>query len=72
MTIKALAKQVMTNEQGYTHWTVISMHERLYKEFTDKIELKDFLLEYGKWGWKVDEIEEDENETHKLIIWVKM
>ena len=72
MTIKALAKQVMANEQGYTHWTVISMHERLYKEFTDKNDLKDFLLEYGKWGWKVDEIEEDENETHKLIIWLKM
>ena len=72
MTIKALAKQVMANEHGYAHWTVISMHERLYKEFTDKIELKDFLIEYGKWGWKVDEIEEDENETNKLVIWLKM
>ena len=72
MTINALAKKVLENEQGNTCWEVISMDTRLFKIFTDNRELHDFLLDYGRFGWKVDCLEKDENQPHKIIIWLKI
>ena len=72
MTIKALAKKVLENEQGYECWDVISLHLRLFKIFTDKQELHDFLLEYGEFGWKIDEVERDKDNPKKQVIWLKL
>jgi hypothetical protein len=73
MTIKMLAKNLLEdNEQDVSSWEVISMYARLYKIFTDKKELHDFLLEYGEFGWKVDCLEKDKEQPHKLVIWLKL
>ena len=73
MTIKMLAKRLIEDEeQDVSSWEVISMDTRLFKIFTDKKELHDFLLDYAKFGWKVDCLEKDENQPHKIIIWLKI
>lgn len=72
MTMNALAKKVVANENNYNSWDVISMHARLFKIFTNKNELAEFLLEYARFGWKVESVEEDEKQPHKLVIWLTL
>ena len=75
MTIRMLAKNLLEdNEQDVSSWEVISMYARLYKIFTDKKELHDFLLEYAQFGWKLESIEKKKDAHGRCtsVIWLKI
>ncbi len=75
MTIKMLAKNLLEdNEQDVSSWEVISMDTRLFKIFTDRNELHDFLLEYAQFGWKLESIEKKKDAQGRCtsVIWLKI
>ena len=75
MTIKMLAKHLIEdNEQDVSSWEVISMYARLFKIFTDRKELHDFLLEYAEFGWKLESVEKKKDAQGKStsVIWLKI
>ena len=75
MTIKMLAKRLIEDEeQDVSSWEVISMDTRLFKIFTDRKELHDFLLEYAQFGWKLESIEKNTDAQGRCtsVIWLKI
>lgn len=76
MTIKMLAKRLIEDDEELMNvdcWEVISLHSRLFKIFTDRKELHDFLLEYAEFGWKLDKVEKKKDAPDNTsLVWLKI